>query len=286
MQSSLSSSGSDLRRRTLVQAVPVVFLVLLTSGCCSVFLGRRQGVTFNSYPPGAAFTVDGEEHRTPVRVPLWRGGTYRVTLHKDGYMDHTVTFTKKLHPLVWLSFYCCVVPGIADVALGSAFQQVPDTILVGLRTVDGSVDPALAPPPVPPADPRPALAVWQLSPQVGVDPKLMAPLTEALRVALGQAERCAIQARGEMEKVMREQRIALSTDCDTTACAIEYGQMLSVRKIVVGSVAKIGGTYQVVARLIDVAGGVEERSVSSRRSGSEDVLFVLVDEAAEKLLAE
>jgi len=87
-----------------------------------------------------------------------------------------------------------------------------------------------------------------------------------------------------MEKVMKEQEIALSTACDSTDCAVEYGQILSVEKIVVGTVGKLGDTYQIVLKLIDVDTGNVERSGKAQGTGKEDVLLKLVEDAVPKLV--
>lgn len=141
------------------------------------------------------------------------------------------------------------------------------------------------PPPVdtPPKHPPAATAVWELTPLAGVPADSVEALTETLRAALLKTGRFSIIARGEMEKVLRGQDVALSAACDTTDCAVEYGQLLSVEKIVVGSVARIGNTHQVVLKLVAVGDGRVERVGTQRGPGGDEVLFELVDLAAKDL---
>jgi len=137
----------------------------------------------------------------------------------------------------------------------------------------------------PPSGHRPrTLAIWQLTCLEGASKNVMVPLTETLRDALSRSGWFRIIARGDMAKVLREQDIALSTVCDTTDCAVEYGQLLSAEKMVVGSVSKIGSTHQVVLKLIDVGTGGVDNTGSARKAGADDVLFDLVQRAAADLV--
>jgi len=138
----------------------------------------------------------------------------------------------------------------------------------------------------PPADQHTShrIAIWQLTPLDGVPAQGMAGLTETLRACLLDTKCFKVIARGEMEKVLKEQEITLSSTCDTTDCAVEYGQLLSVEKILVGSVAKIVTMYQVVIKLIDVQKGEIEKTGQAQKSGGEEVLFALVKKAAADLV--
>jgi hypothetical protein len=113
----------------------------------------------------------------------------------------------------------------------------------------------------------------------------MAPLTDALRATLLKTGRFSIIARGDMARVLQEQEVVISTACDTTDCAVEYGQLLSVEKIVVGSIGKVGNTYQVAVKLIAVRTGKIEGIGTTQGEGGEEALFKLVDLAARDLVA-
>lgn len=136
----------------------------------------------------------------------------------------------------------------------------------------------------PPPPPGTRIAVWPLKAQVGVEPQTMLPLTDSVRDTLVNSGQFALLARDEMERILAEQGVSISSSCDTTSCAVEYGQSLSVEKVVVGSVSRVGETYQVILRLVNVTSAREERSGKAQRAGSADVLLQLVEEAAKKLM--
>lgn len=128
------------------------------------------------------------------------------------------------------------------------------------------------------------IAVLDLRDLTGAAPTVVAAVTEAMRVSLGKSGWYNMLARDEMDRILKEQHLPSGSDgCDTTACAVEYGQALSVEKIVIGSLARVGGTYQVVVKLVNVPKGECERIESARRTGTEDVLLELAEEAALRL---
>jgi len=128
------------------------------------------------------------------------------------------------------------------------------------------------------------IAVWQLKAETGVDASITAVLTDSIRDTLLKSKRFTVVARDEMEGVMKEQDVALTEVCDTTACAVEYGQSLSVEKFVIGTAAQLDDMYQISLQLINVESGEIERSGKARNRGTKSVLFELADKAAEDLL--
>ena len=149
---------------------------------------------------------------------------------------------------------------------------------------DPSPQPVPSIPPPPPPDKPIRIAVWRLTPMMGVNAEAMKPVTDSLRDTLLKTNRFNILARDEMAKIIKEQNGSLATACDSTDCAVEYGQNLSVEKIVVGNAAKVGSMYQIVLKMINVETGTVERTGKARGTGGEEVLFDLVDEAAKSLL--
>ena len=277
--------------RSLSLIVLALAMPVLSGGCCSIFLGRTQPVTVITDPAGAKFQVDGRDYQTPTPVELQRNGHYIINFSKAGYQDKTFEMNRQLHPLVWLSFLYYLVPGFVDLGTGAAYKQTPDAVFVYLEplkdgtfssSIDGKPTAVIRPPASMVVPIR--IAVWQLTASTGINTKVIEPLTESLRDSLLKSGRFQIMARGEMEKVLKEQQISLAAACDTTDCAVEYGQNLSVAKIVVGNVAKVGTTYQVMLKIVDVATTTEEKTGKARAGGGEEALFVLVDKAAAELL--
>ncbi len=185
----------------------------------------------------------------------------QLPLTEFAYVPHA--FPKRLPAL-----YEQISPGFRKFVC-DCLMRSPAPVIVGLPAASG---------------PRVRIAVWQLTASAGVNSKIMEALTDSLRDTVSKSQRFQIMARGEMEKVLKEQQISIATTCDTTDCAVEYGKNLSVAKIMVGSVAKVGNTYQITIKIVDVATAAEECSGKARASGGEEVLLDLVDKAATELI--
>ena len=57
--------------------------------------------------------------------------------------------------------------------------------------------------------------------------------------------------RSQMDKIFDQFEIQ-NTGCIDISCAIEFGKMLSVERIVIGSIGLIGQTYSISTRIVDV----------------------------------
>jgi hypothetical protein len=79
--------------------------------------------------------------------------------------------------------------------------------------------------------------------------------------------------RGKMQEILKEQAFQQSGACNTDACAVEVGQLIGVEKMVAGSLGRVGKTYSIVLRLIDVKTGRVERSVTQDYTGAIDRLL-------------
>jgi len=79
-------------------------------------------------------------------------------------------------------------------------------------------------------------------------------LTDRLRLELFMTGKFVVLEREKMDAILKEQQFQL-TGCTSDACAVEVGQLLVVEQMVAGSVSKVGQTYSVTARLIDVEKG-------------------------------
>ena len=60
-----------------------------------------------------------------------------------------------------------------------------------------------------------------------------------------------IVERSEMKRLLDEQKFQYS-GCVDISCAVEIGKMLGAKSMVVGSVSKLGNTFSIDSRLIDV----------------------------------
>jgi len=76
----------------------------------------------------------------------------------------------------------------------------------------------------------------------------------------------------------------MSDLCDSSTRAAEFGKILNAEKMLIGTASKLGATYQVVLKLVNVETGEIERAGQAEASGNVNVLMHLVKAAAADLL--
>ena len=119
---------------------------------------------------------------------------------------------------------------------------------------------------------RASVAVMDMEPK-GVPENEVSALSDRLRTELFRTGAFDVMERGKMQDVLKEQGFQQSGACNTDACAVEIGQMIGVQKIIAGSLGKVGKTYTVNLRMIDVKTGRMERSVTEDYTGEIDKLL-------------
>jgi len=119
---------------------------------------------------------------------------------------------------------------------------------------------------------RLTLAVSDLQAQ-GVKESGAAVVSEQLRVELSKNTRIRLVERGQMQEILKEQGFQ-QTGCTNDACAVEVGQLLGVKNMVVGSVGAAGSFTILTVRLIDVASGAVLVNESVRTKGGIDQVLI------------
>ncbi len=97
------------------------------------------------------------------------------------------------------------------------------------------------------------IAVSDLAGQ-GIDGSTAAVITDRLRSELFNTGTVTVLERSQMQEILKEQGFQ-QAGCTTDLCAVETGQMLGVKYMVVGSIGLVGHTYTIACRLIDVSTG-------------------------------
>ena len=100
------------------------------------------------------------------------------------------------------------------------------------------------------------VAVMDFKP-IGISPVLADNISELVRTELIMTEGFTVLERSQVDKILKEQGFQM-TGCTETSCAVEIGQMLSAKKIIVGSVMQMGSKIIISGRLVDVEKGVGE----------------------------
>lgn len=131
--------------------------------------------------------------------------------------------------------------------------------------------------------PVPMVAVTQLQPR-GVSANDASVLTDNISDELLKSGMVRVMERSQMDKILQEQGFQQSGTCDTSECAVQIGRLLGIEQIVVGSVGKVGETYSLSIRMVDVSTGeVVASSRQNHRGAIDDVLQQVVPKVVQEL---
>lgn len=108
-------------------------------------------------------------------------------------------------------------------------------------------------------------------------------LTDKLRSTLVSTRYFRVLSSSEMKEILREQNFQKTDYCDDSICLVEMGKILAVQKIVGGTIGRVGSTYHLSVRLINVQTGEIEYSTERQLAGEPDELIVLIEEAGKDL---
>lgn len=129
------------------------------------------------------------------------------------------------------------------------------------------------------------VAVLPLS-WAGVDSESASAVTEYVQSAIASSGTYKVTERREIQKVLREQSFQMAGVTDPQNAA-RAGQLLSVNKVVMGSITKLGEQYTLVLKLVDVTTGAILKSVKkSNRIQIEDIDNSLVVPSVNELVSE
>lgn len=120
---------------------------------------------------------------------------------------------------------------------------------------------------------------------IGVDQSTALNLSERMRAAIASTGTYILVSREEMENILKEHEFQKSDMCDSTKCFAEIGGALGAKKMIAGSVGKVGETYTLALKLIDITQVKEERSIAEDCKCPVDEMLGVVDRAGRKLVA-
>lgn len=126
-------------------------------------------------------------------------------------------------------------------------------------------------------------AVLDFSAISGISKEEAASLTSKFRNAFANTKKYTVLEVGEMKEILKAQDFTLSDNCKSAECAVQVGQLLATEKIVSGDIGKIGSTYSVTIKIIDVTSGRIEKTLNEEYSGKPDGLLSLLDAMAQKV---
>ncbi|MFC1627699.1 CsgG/HfaB family protein [Gemmatimonadota bacterium] len=111
-------------------------------------------------------------------------------------------------------------------------------------------------------------------------------ISERLRFQLHEAGVFQVLERNQMETIMDEIGFQSSGACNTNECIIQIGQILGMRKMVAGSVSRIGNIYVIQIRIIDMETAVIDAMAAAEANTIEgllrDATRTVADELSDK----
>ena len=107
---------------------------------------------------------------------------------------------------------------------------------------------------------------------IGVASQEARSLTQRLTSEMIRLEVYQVLERSKMKKLLDEQKFQYS-GCVNTQCAVDIGKMLGAKYMIVGSINKIGNTYAIDARMIDVETSESYISAQYDYTGAIDLLL-------------
>jgi len=163
---------------------------------------------------------------------------------------------------------------LADLFSGSMYTLGEDTLHVEMALLDPDI--------TPPPEKKIKLAVLEMK-SMGVDNHVSQLLTEKMRSDLFASGKFIVMNREDMNRVMQEQEFQNSENCDTEDCILEMGKILGVSKVISGSIGKLGKTYALTTKQINVLTSKNEKIINISKKCSEDYLLTLIEQASREL---
>ncbi|UCD38379.1 MAG: hypothetical protein JSW54_02560 [Fidelibacterota bacterium] len=117
----------------------------------------------------------------------------------------------------------------------------------------------------------------------GISALEAATLTDRMRSELVKTGAVQVVERGQMQQILGEQDFQM-TGCTSDECAVEIGQMLGVTKMIAGSIGKIGSTYTLDLRTINVGTGAIENTMTRDYRGEIDGLITEIEHISWELV--
>jgi hypothetical protein len=109
----------------------------------------------------------------------------------------------------------------------------------------------------------------------GVSESEASTLTDRLRDDMFSTKKFKIVEREKVDNILAEQGFQ-QTGCTSDKCLIQVGKLIAVNRIIGGSIGKIGQTFSVSVRMIDVESGQIIKIVNENYSGKIDNLLTEV----------
>jgi TolB-like protein len=135
----------------------------------------------------------------------------------------------------------------------------------------------------------PVVAVFELEDATNRPRRLIAGLTDYLRVKLAESRAVKVVDKGDQEtqlkKLIRSEKKKSYKACVDQSCQIPLGKELAADKILRGKLTRFGKSYVVAVEMIDLATGASAGAASEKSDGTEEALMASVERVAHTISA-
>ena len=119
---------------------------------------------------------------------------------------------------------------------------------------------------------------------INVDSIEAQAVTNRLTYHLGQQNIFDVIERSRMESIVEELGVTMNGVCDTDEVIVQVGMILGARKMIAGSISKVGDMYSLQARIIDIGTSIIDHMVyQDVKGGIENVLTSAVQKISAEL---
>lgn len=129
-----------------------------------------------------------------------------------------------------------------------------------------------------------AVAVLNIQ-ATGIDPDLIPTLTEVLSVEIAELGIVKVIAGRDIEAMLGFEKQKDVVGCTDAACLAEIGGALGVDRVVAGHIGKVGSTFVVNIKLINIRAAETEGRVYETVRGEVDALIDSIRDSVHKLFA-
>jgi PBP1b-binding outer membrane lipoprotein LpoB len=106
----------------------------------------------------------------------------------------------------------------------------------------------------------------------GVDSSISMVVTDIFTNQIQANGKYRVMERSQMNKILNEQGFQNSGICNSTECAVEIGRLLSIDKMFIGSIGKLGESWVINIRMINIRTGEILSNLSKQVMGKADDL--------------
>jgi hypothetical protein len=118
---------------------------------------------------------------------------------------------------------------------------------------------------------------------IGMDSGVSMVITDIFTNQIQANGKYRVMERSQMNRILSEQGFQNSGACSSTECAVEIGRLLSIDKMFIGSIGKLGESWVINIRIISIQTGEILSNVSKQVVGKVDNLSPAAIQMANEL---